>query len=421
VDVHFCLFELHTELLGRSFVEVANQQAKHDLFLADDMINALGDGDLAVGDSLTLFFQSDRPDKAGFFFDVGYSKDNAITKSLSAITTQRDTAIDAHIENDLNPSDPLADEPKFTDIPFVQSLANDKIYMNTADNVGVGDFAMIGLVTSAQDVEVAKVQTALADYFDSIKALRTPPSVASANAQLKDVLGSKIEFYSERYGNQVEGTEPVTHGDTFVGESSANAVFGEFLTGFAFTTAQGIGFGIDIKANAYSTYQNAEFNTALAGDTFNLVDGTKVDGQYMNGKDTTVGQRRTARKYDRDATTATATNTTTYTTTNTTTDTATDTATNTTTDTTTNTTTDTTTDTTNDNKMDDVILAVLKVLFVDHPLFVQMANDFYNEGIQQSTLTKLKGGVCYDEGFVSFIPEAPEFLDLFQTADADSQ
>jgi hypothetical protein len=404
VDVHFCLFELHTELLGRSFVEEADQQAKHDLFLADDMINALGDGDLAVGDSLTLFFQSDRPDATGFFFDVGYSKDTAIKKSLSDITTQRDTAIDAHIENDLNPSDHLADEPKFTDIPFVQSLANDMIYLNSADNVGVGDFAMIGLVTSTQDVEVKKVQTALADYFDSIKALQTPPSVASANAQLKDVLGSKIEFYTERYGNQVEGTEPVTHGDTFVGEASANAVFGEFLTGFAFTTAQGIGFGIDTKANAYSTYQNAEFNTALAGDTFNLADGTKVDGQYMNGKDTTVRQRRTARKYDRDTT-----------------DTTTATTTNTTTDTTTNTTTDTTTDTANDNKMDDVILAVSKVLFVDHPLLVQMANDFYNEGIQQSTLTKLKGSVCYDEGFVSFIPEAPEFSDLFETADADSQ
>jgi hypothetical protein len=388
VDVHFCLFELHTELLGRSFVEVANQQAKHDLFLADDTINALGDGDLAVGDSLTLFFQSDRPDEGGFFFDVGYSKDTAIKKSLSDITTQRDTAIDAHIENDLNPSDHLADEPKFTDIPFVQSLANDMIYLNSADNVGVGDFAMIGLVTSTQDVEVKKVQTALADYFDSIKALRTPPSVASANAQLKDVLGSKIEFYAERYGNQVEGTEPVTHGDTFVGESSANAVFGEFLTGFAFKTAQGTGFEIDAKANAYGTYQNAEFNTALAGDTFNLADGTKVDGQYMNGKDTTVWQRRTANRGGNGNGNGNSN------------------------------TGITTTHTSNDNKMDDVILAVSKVFFMDHPLLVQMANDFYNEGIYQSTLTKLKGGVCYDEGFVSFIPEAPEFSNLFETAEA---
>jgi hypothetical protein len=376
VDVHFCLFELHTELLGRSFVEETDQQAKHDLFLADDMINALGDGDLAVGDSLTLFFQSDRPDATGFFFDVGYSKDTAIKKSLSDITTQRDTAIDAHIENDLNPSDHLADEPKFTDIPFVQSLANDMIYLNSADNVGVGDFAMIGLVTSTQD------------YFDSIKALRTPPSVASANAQLKDVLGSKIEFYAERYGNQVEGTEPVTHGDTFVGESSANAVFGEFLTGFAFKTAQGTGFEIDAKANAYGTYQNAEFNTALAGDTFNLADGTKVDGQYMNGKDTTVWQRRTANRGGNGNGNGNSN------------------------------TGITTTHTSNDNKMDDVILAVSKVFFMDHPLLVQMANDFYNEGIYQSTLTKLKGGVCYDEGFVSFIPEAPEFSNLFETAEA---
>jgi hypothetical protein len=254
------------------------------------------------------------------------------------------------------------------------------------------------MVRSTQDVKVKKVQTALANYFDSIKALQTPPSVASANAQLKDVLGSKIEFYTERYGNQVEGTEPMTHGDTFVGESSANAVFGEFLTGFAFKTAQGTGFEIDAKFNAYGTYQNAEFNTALAGDTFNLVDGTKVDGQYMNGKDTTVRQRRrrTAQRGDNGGGNGNGNSNTV----------------------TTDTTTATTTHTSNDTKMDDVILAVSKVFFVDHPLLVQMANDFYNEGIYQSTLTKLKGGVCYYEGFVSFIPEAPEFPDLFETAEA---
>ncbi len=48
---------------------------------------------------------------------------------------------------------------------------------------------------------------------------------------------------------------------------------------------------------------------------------------------------------------------------------------------------------------------------------VQMADDFYNEGIYQSTLTKLKGGVCYtDDEFVSFIPEAQEFIP--ETAEA---
>jgi hypothetical protein len=370
VDVHFCLFELHTELLARSFVEVTDQQAKHDLFLADDMINSLGDGDLAVGDSLTVFFQSDRPDEAGFSFDVDYSEDRDIRKSLRDITKQRDEAIDAHIENDLNPSDPLKDKPKFTDIPFVQSLANDKIYLNTADNVGVGDFAMIGLVTSAQDVEDEEVQKyALADYFDSIKALRTPPK----KSKLKDLLGShkKIEFYTDRYDHKLEGTEAVTHGDTFVGESSTNAVFGEFLTGFAFKTSQSTGLEIDTKANAYYKYKKAfkktKRNAALAGDTFDLAHGTKVDGQL--GKDTYVGMSKTRRSENSKKKSGKE-----------------------------------------KTDMDDVILAIAKVFFVDHPLLVQMADDFYNEGIYQSTLTKLKGG--------SFVPEAHN---LFESADADSQ
>jgi hypothetical protein len=105
----------------------------------------------------------------------------------------------------------------------------------------------------------------------------------------------------------------------------------------------------------------------------------------MNGKDTTVQQRRgrTAQgggngggNGNGNSNTVTTDTTTTATTTYITTD----------------TTTATTTHTLNDNKMDDVILAVSKVFFVDHrPLLVQMANDFYNEGIYQSTLTKLKG------------------------------
>jgi hypothetical protein len=287
VYLHFALYELHTDLLYRAIddsTSVTNQEALHYLSLADDTINSFGDGDVVVGDSLTLFFQSERQGTDGFVWDNDYYKKTGI--DLSDISDARELAIANHIDDVIKPTAGLTNTEQshglgFTNIPFDWSLCNDAINLNSADNVGVGDFAFLGVVTSSRDVTNDQIQSDLYNYIESVEQLRMPPSRESFFQSFL-IYKEDLDPYNGRYKDK-KYPDPIVHGDTFTGRSTANAMLGEFLTISAFNQDDSPNFVVNDQADAYGQYWDPEYNMKYADDTLNAATGTKdVDGQKLD-------------------------------------------------------------------------------------------------------------------------------------------
>jgi hypothetical protein len=327
----------------------------HSLSLADDTINSFGNGDVVVGNSLTLYFQSEREGTAGFIWDSTYYKNTDV--DLSAISGVREGAIDDHIDDVLNPTSGLSSTEQskdlgFTNVPFAWSLCNDVINLNAADNVGVGDFAFLGVVTTSRNVGKSSIQADLKDYIESVEQLRNPPSVGSFFQSFM-IYSESLDPYNGRFDakDYPDHPDPIVHGDTFTGSSTANAMLGEFLTISAFNQDSSSNFAVDDQADAYGQYQNAQYNIGFSEDTLNALTGTEdVDGQN-NGEKIAYSTRKLA------------------------------------------------------GFMGPMKLAVGEMLFKD----LQFLDDHWEKGIFPKDLTGLKGDVCLAAGeFVHFIPQAPE-------------
>jgi hypothetical protein len=214
------------------------------------------------------------------FEGVGNSVDQNIEKALSAIRSASETRRDTHAETDVKQTLPLTNSQKqripFQDVPFVLSIGTDTIHMNTARNLAVGDFAVLGGVVTTQGVMVAD----LSPYVESVEHLRKRP-VVSLNDNTLNVLGYGLDFYSERYGSMVsKEVEPSYHGDFFHGQSSSNVILGDYWTSYGYEQITTGEFIADESSNAFGEWDNARW-TLFAGDTIDVVAGTKVDGQKV--------------------------------------------------------------------------------------------------------------------------------------------
>lgn len=298
VNVHFCLYELHHNVLQRAIENTANQTAGqeplHHLDLANDIIHAHGNGDIVVGDSMALFYQVDS-DRVGFEFKLlEKSELNRLKTSLKGIMDNRDTELDDQVLSHLTPSDPLGNKEQsalpYADVPFYLLVTNDEIHLSEASILGVGDFAFVGLVDSDKQATDSK---SLDNYVESIKTLRQKPSVLSFLPPL-DLY--KVEFYNERYGSKVaKEVKPFMHGDSFTGTSDNNTMLGDFFTGVAFRYKDANDFVYDDKANAFGVYENAEWAQFFDKDTFTVTSGTPViDSQ--KGSEKVVGDANTNAK-----------------------------------------------------------------------------------------------------------------------------
>lgn len=375
VYVHFSLYELHTALLRRSvksgFVVPegkANQPVLHTLKLATDTIDSFGTNDVVVGDSLALYVQIDKPDNAngGFLFDDNYyksSQSTGLSSSLSDIANVRESQIKDYIENVLLASTPLTNSEEtqlgFTDVPFTPRLSNDRIDLNMVDNVGVGDFAVFGVVTSTSDVSNAGVQDDLMVYVDSIKNLRTLPGVTSWMDRFV-VYGKKLPPYDSRYDSK-NYPEPEIHSDTMIGNSTENAIFGQFVTITSFLSEDGATLSIDTADGFFGQYQNYVYNTQWMADNITVVEGTSVEADK---KEITEIRRRQL----------------------------------------------------GGGKFEAAKRQAAMMLFQSHPLVVQFKNDHQDTGIFQSELVALKDDVTYSSfengKFVDWIPQAPEIPEI---------
>ena len=285
VDLSLALYEVHTNLLHR--VQAANlsdvkdtQTSKHALHLSNDIIDSYNNGDVIIGDSAALFLQADRPSASGFEFEeFSNSVVNTLRKALSATTTSREAEIEAHITS-LSITEPLSNTEQsalpFADVPFELTVGSDTLTLHDATNLAVGDFALMGITVSESTVSKA---ADLQQYTDSIDILRDPPSVASFMPLT--YFDNTVEYYYER-SQAAKDVEKFIHGDTFVGISTDNSMLGEFYTGVGYVkydAADSSDFVFDDKYSAYDTFNNANFAINYDGDTFDIVDGSAVDGQ----------------------------------------------------------------------------------------------------------------------------------------------
>lgn len=179
VLLHLGLYEIHLDLLKRAISNAPSppdQLPLHSMELANDIITSNG-ADTVVGDSTTLFIQIDRPGVDGFQFSlIDKSVINAVKSSLSAISSIRDANFDSVVSM-LAPSDPVraADVP-FADVPYYMSIGSDEIFLTNNEVIVVGDVASIGIIFS-ESATPNQLPSPL--YLESIKNLRTPPSVSS--------------------------------------------------------------------------------------------------------------------------------------------------------------------------------------------------------------------------------------------------
>lgn len=212
VTMHLTFSELHTDILMRAQADLSSgalsnitdgQKSTHYLNLADDTIIARGDWDIIIGDSCALYFQVDRSG-AGFFFEALTKSDSQnLHTDLKAIDTIRDDQLDAFIEtcydaNSTLTNTELASLP-YHDVPFLWSIGNDNIEVGDAAILVAGDFALIGLVKSDQDVSDKQI-TSKSPYTASIEALRFPPSVESFQNKQETY---NIAVYSGRYDSSI--------------------------------------------------------------------------------------------------------------------------------------------------------------------------------------------------------------------------
>jgi len=278
-DLHFALYEIHLHLLKRALLATVDfkdgQTPSHSLLLADDIIFSKGNKDIVAGDASTLFVQIDSA-ADGFEFEV--LKDNRLKAALSDIMDQRQDELDLHIENDLDPSEPIANQElsglPFDDVPFYISFGNDIINMSTNENLVVGDFATVGISYSEDASSSSKADLrSLAKYTESINILRVKPSVS---AFLPRLATYKIDYFYERYGQEVrKEVESFYHGDTFNARSEKNLVFGDFLSAATYGFASGDVL-IDVKMNFYGIYENAEWAQFFSADTINSLSQTEA-------------------------------------------------------------------------------------------------------------------------------------------------
>lgn len=289
-DLHFALYEIHLELLRR--VQLVSEDFKegqspsHRLYLADDTIQSRGSNDIVSGDSAVFYVQIDSPAE-GYAFDV--LKDNNMKKVLDGIMTQRQAELDAHIENELLPSEPLSNQEEnglaFDDVPFYLSIGNDVISVYDNDVLVSGDFATLGTAYSEESSSGNQEQRALAKYTDSIEITRLKPSVS---AFLPRLAVYKIGFFYERYGQEVrKEVEPTYHGDVFYARSSKNIVFGDFLSAPTYGFDQSGEYILDVKVNFYGIYENAEWAIYFDADTMNVLSETESPifiRQKINGE-----------------------------------------------------------------------------------------------------------------------------------------
>jgi Ca2+-binding RTX toxin-like protein len=281
-DLHYCLYELHTDLLKRADATISidlsgTQEPLHSLSLANDIINSKGNGDISAGDSSVLYFHVDRPGVSRFRFDKLTRLERwAARCRMRSSRRSRESELKRHISNDLKPTSPLSEAfieaLPFEDVPFLLTVATDVINMNNADNLAVGDFAFYGIVMSSRD----ESNGGLVRYSESIKSLRTKLSIQASSIT---ELAFEIGFYAVRYDEFTAAeVAPTMHGDYFFGSSLNNAMFGEFLTGQTYTQfSEGqSGYRLDTNGNAYSVAATANID----GDTFDVVIGSKVNGQF---------------------------------------------------------------------------------------------------------------------------------------------
>lgn len=300
LDVHFALYEIHTALLLMTTGpdQSDSQLSQYTLTLASDDITSHGDGDVVIGDSAVLFTQVDKGNEEDFEFEeFNQGMVNTLRSTLRDLSTARDDTRDAHILDDLDPSEGLSNQEEndlpLTDVPFLLTACSDTIKQTTAKNLAVGDYGLVGFISGSSTFMATDTRKDL--YADSMEAIRKRPAVSSFFARLA-VLKSKISFYEGRYSSQVaKDVEPSLFGDYFVGGSSDNAMLGEFLTaigyGNAGTDRNGDDFVFDSKTRGvFDTFDNADFAQTIDGDTFIAVEGTVIDGQ--KGKDVCLGARR---------------------------------------------------------------------------------------------------------------------------------
>jgi len=266
IEVHFALYELHTKLLrdmqdSGIADQKASQLSQYALTISGDTITSNGEGDVLVGDGAVLFAQANR-DEAGFEFEeLSSSVAQSLKSTLKALTTARDDARDAHVLNHLKPTASLTNTEQsglpFADVPFLLNASSDTLHQGTTKNLGVGDYGFLGFVASATAIDASDTRKDL--YADSMESIRKNPAVSSFFASLT-VLKSKIDFYEERYTSQVaKVVEPSLFGDHFFGESSDNAMLGEFVTAIGYGVhSDPSTFVFDSKARGtFDTFDNA--------------------------------------------------------------------------------------------------------------------------------------------------------------------
>jgi hypothetical protein len=289
-DAHYALYELHTQLLKNAEATMLNdisasQESQHSLVLSNDFIQSAGNGDIIAGDGSVMYFHVDRPGVGRFEFDgLRRLQRWRIRTRLRRSRRDKERDLRLHLVNDLRPTRPFSSDEisrlPFVDVPFQLSAATDTIDMTVADNLAAGDFAFFGIILSSRN----EGDGALPSYTSSVQNLRQKLTLQS---DVTNALTFDIEFYSQRYSSSVAAaTAPKLHGDKFIGKSRNNVIFGEFLTGEAYTqfSAEEARSRVNGNANAFSVSSTAEY----AGDTFDVVSGAQVNGQV--GSDAVQGQ-----------------------------------------------------------------------------------------------------------------------------------
>jgi Ca2+-binding RTX toxin-like protein len=408
-QVHLAMYEVHNDILSRAIDDAVSYEStsQHALFLANDRIDAKGDGDFVFGDSSTLFFQAHRPDIEGFEFEV-FNGD--ILGMASSIQTSRDAELKDYVENILNPSKSLSDftlkSLLFEDVPFLVTVGCDTIMLQGKDSLGVGDFGVMGLTSTSSGPPVI-----IGKYGASIEELRKRPSKDSVAFQLRlsQVPSGKMDFYYERYDQTVTDTIhdsdlTKSRSDQFVAESSSSAILGEYFTGYAYGQKGSLDstFQLDTTVNAFdatcvlpgrrlvavkdelrgsrgSEDRSLQFTDGgrciriygFDGDNFDIVDGTIVDGQ--RGEDTFVidDVAINGNPASGDGTPGRAGTL---------------------------------------AQLKTRLTSLTQGLFVNHALIIQMNEDIFNATILPTTLSGLKTDVCTDSIESTYIPPIEDYI-----------
>ncbi len=291
VDLHHALYEIHVDLLRRSKKNILidfkkSQQPLHKLHLTDDTISLKGNGTI-VGDSATLFFQIDSPFKGFEFSYLGNNVKLQLAALIADNKNLRQMDLEKHIKMELVPTPPLTSQEEntlpFADVPYYLSIGNDRIDLYDNSALAVGDFGAFGIVYSEGGTSTDV--TALRMYASSVNFMRKPPSVQSFLPSLSS-LDQLDRFFYMRYNASIAAqVRPTLHGDTFVGRSSNNVIFGDFLTASMVGFASGQLPIRDTTIDFYDTYVNAQFVLMFSPDVLTVPTGSGSPiwvGQVLN-------------------------------------------------------------------------------------------------------------------------------------------